>query len=215
MEGVAFAAREDKKVDKRSGVSQRLPISTMELVVSNAERRALLHGESLVVPRVGDIIAALPGITGKIELEYEGEMRGSEVVIREIIRQSVASVYDSYFADTNTQQIEQWFNLGGSVELNDKQPAAGVLGSLKEIQGLFEKLTPLKVNQWTETEIAVSAAEFLLEGMTAHKRISRSEGRTFSAGEKRRRNEDAAQLADRMRERERENATNRTRRGFN
>ena len=142
-------------------------------------------------------------------------MKGSEVVIREIIRQSVASVYDSYFADTNTQQIEQWFNLGGTVELNDKQPADSVLKALKEIQGLFEKLTPLKTNQWTEPEIAVSAAEFMLEGMTAHKRISRSEARTFSAGEKRRRNEDAAQLADRMRERERENAFNRTRRGFN
>ncbi len=215
VEGVAFAAREDKKVDKRSGVSQRLPISTMELVVSNAERRALLHGESMVVPRVGDIIAALPGISGKIELEYEGEMRGSDTVIREIIRQSIASVYDSYFADTNTQQIEQWFNLGGTVELNDKQPSATVQASLKEIQGLFEKLTPLKVNQWTEPEVQVSAAEFLLEGMTAHKRISRSEGRTFSAGEKRRRNEDAAQMAERMREREREGAGNRTRRGFN
>ncbi len=215
VEGVAFAARDDKKVDKRSGVSQRLPISTMELVVSNAERRALLHGESLVVPRVGDIIAALPGITGKIELEYEGEMRGADLVIREIIRQSVASVYDSYFADTNTQQIEQWFNLGGTVELNDKQPSAKVLAEMKEIQGLFEKLTPLKTNQWTEPEIAVSAAEFLLEGMTAHKRISRSEGRTFSAGEKKRRNEDAGQLAERMRERERETASNRTRRGFN
>ena len=78
VESVAFAAREDKKVDKRSGVSQRLPISTMELVVSNAERRALIHAESTVVPRVGDIYAALPGITGKIELEYEGEMRGAD-----------------------------------------------------------------------------------------------------------------------------------------
>ncbi len=215
VEGVAFAAREDKKVDKKSGVSQRLPIATMELVVSNAERRALLHGESLVVPRVGDIIAALPGITGKIELEYEGEMRGSEVVIRDIIRQSVASVYDSYFADTNTQQIEQFFNLGGVVELNDKQPAQNVFTALKEIQGLFDKLSPLKVNSRTEVEVAVSAAEFLLEGMTAHKKISRSEARTFSAGEKKRRNEDAAQLGERMRERERENSFNRTRRGFN
>ena len=168
-----------------------------------------------MVPRVGDIIAALPGITGKIELEYEGEMRGADLVIREIIRQSVASVYDSYFADTNTQQIEQWFNLGGTVELNDRQPSAKVLAELKEIQGLFEKLTPLKTNQWTEPEIAVSAAEFLLEGMTAHKKISRSEARTFSAGEKKRRNEDAAQLAERMRDRERDNSSNRTRRGFN
>ena len=218
VESVAFVARDDKKVDKRSGVSQRLPISTMELVVSNAERRALLHGESLVVPRVGDLVAALPGITGKIELEYEGEMRGSETVIRELIRQAVASVYDSYFADINTQQIEQWFNLGGIVELNDKQPAKAVLKSLREIQGLMDKLSPLGINTKSEPEVAVSAAEFLLEGMTAHKRISRSEARTFSAGEKRRRNDDASQLAERLREREKDRASesfNRTRRGFN
>jgi len=98
VEQIAFIARDDKKVDKRSGVSQRLPISTMELVVSNAERRALIHGENLVVPRVGDIFAALPGITGKIELEYEGEMKGADIVIRELIRQSVANIYDTYFA---------------------------------------------------------------------------------------------------------------------
>src|SRR6195952_5541643 len=124
VEQIAFSAREDKKVDKRSGVSQRLPISTMELVVSNAERRALLHNETLVVPRVGDIYTALPGISGKIELEYEGEMRGADTVIREIIRASVATVFDQYFAATNTQQIEQWFNLGGTVQLNDAQAAA-------------------------------------------------------------------------------------------
>src|SRR5580698_1651094 len=115
VEQVAFSAREDKRVDKRSGVSQRLPISTMELVVSNAERRALLHGETLVLPRVGDLYSALPGITGKLELEYEGEMRGADNVIREIIRASVASIFDQYFGSTNTQQIEQWFNLGGTV----------------------------------------------------------------------------------------------------
>ena len=215
VEGIAFTARDDKKVDKRSGVSQRLPISTMELVLSNAERRALLHGESLVVPRVGDIFAALPGISGKIELEYEGEMKGADTVIREIIRQSVASVYDSYFADTNTQQIEQWFNLGGQVELNDRQSSAAVLKSMKEIQGLFEKLAPLKLPKNSPPEVVVGAAEFLLEGMTAHKRISRSDERKFSAGDKKRRNDDAAQYAERMREREQEKAMNRTRRGFN
>jgi magnesium chelatase subunit I len=218
VEQIAFIAREDKKVDKRSGVSQRLPISTMELVLSNAERRALLHGESLVVPRIADIFAALPGITGKIELEYEGEMKGSDTVIRELIRTSVANIYDSYFADTNTQQIEQWFNLGGSVELNDKQPSAAVLKSLQQIQGLFEKLSPLKLKSKTQPEVLVSAAEFLLEGMTAHKKISRSEARTFTAGEKRKRNEDAAEYGERAREREKDKiaeAFNRTRRGFN
>jgi magnesium chelatase subunit I len=215
VDGIAFVARDDKKVDKRSGVSQRLPISVMELVVSNAERRALIHGESLVVPRVGDIFSALPGITGKIELEYEGEMKGSDQVIRDIIRQAVASTYDSYFADTDTQQIEQWFNLGGQVELNDKQSSETVLKTMREIQGLFDKLGPLKLKQRAEPEVLISAAEFLLEGLTAHKRISRTDARTFTAGEKKRRNEEAAQFAERVRDREKENAFNRTRRGFN
>jgi magnesium chelatase subunit I len=218
VEQIAFSAREDKKVDKRSGVSQRLPISTMELVVSNAERRAFLHDEKMVVPRVGDIYTALPGISGKIELEYEGEMRGADTVIREIIRASVAQVFDQYFTDTNTQQIEQWFNLGGTVQLNDAQPASGSLAELQQIQGLFEKLSPLQINGKSKPEIAVSAAEFLLEGMYAHKRLSRTEERSFTASEKKQRNTDAANYAEKMREREIEKddyAKNRTRRGFN
>jgi magnesium chelatase subunit I len=217
VEQIAFSAREDKKVDKRSGVSQRLPISTMELVVSNAERRAFLHGEKLAVPRVGDIYAALPGITGKIELEYEGEMRGADTVIREIIRASVASIFDQYFAATNTQQIEQWFNLGGTVQLNDAQAAADSQKELQQIQGLFEKLSPLKISSKSSAEVAVSAAEFLLEGMYAHKRISRTEERSFTAAEKKQRGNEAANYAEKMREREIEEFTakNRTRRGFN
>ena len=137
IEQVAFSAREDKKVDKRSGVSQRLPISTMELVVSNAERRALLHGEKLVVPRVSDLYAAMPGITGKLELEYEGEMRGADVVVRDLIRAAIGKIFDKYFSGTNTQQIEQWFNLGGTVRIDDDQPSQAILEELKQIQGLF------------------------------------------------------------------------------
>src|SRR6266436_5297275 len=90
VERIAFAAREDKKVDKRSGVSQRLPISCMENVISNAERRAIHHQEKVTVPRIGDIYAALPAITGKLELEYEGEMKGADHVSRELIRSAVA-----------------------------------------------------------------------------------------------------------------------------
>ncbi len=179
IEQIAFAAREDKKVDKRSGVSQRLPISTMELVLSNAERRALIH---------------------------------------EMIRTSVASVFDKYFASTNTQQIEQWFNLGGTVQLNDAQPSTGSLAELQQIQGLFEKLSPLKINGKSTPEAAVSAAEFLLEGMTAHKRLSRTEERSFTAAEKKQRTDQAINYAEKMREREIERdeaARNRTRRGFN
>ena len=184
VEQIAFSAREDKRVDKRSGVSQRLPISTMELVVSNAERRALINGEKLAVPRISDIYASLPGITGKLELEYEGEMRGADTVVRELIRTAVGKIYDRYFSETNTQQIEQWFNIGGTVKLDDNQSSSAALADLIKIQGLFEKLSPLQVKVSDDPARAVAAAEFLLEGLVAHRKLSRSEERGFAAAEK-------------------------------
>jgi magnesium chelatase subunit I len=211
IEQVAFSAREDKKVDKRSGVSQRLPISTLELVVSNAERRALLHGEKLVVPRVSDLYSAMPGITGKLELEYEGEMRGADVVVRELIRTAIGKIFDKYFSATNTQQIEQWFNLGGTVRIDDDQPAQAILEELKQIQGLFGQLSPVSVKVSDAPEIAVAAAEFLLEGMYAHKRLSRSEERGFSAQEKTPRRQERAE----EREYDEFQEQRRSRRGFN
>jgi magnesium chelatase subunit I len=88
IERVAFEGREDKRVDKRSGVSQRLPISLLEHVISNAERRSLTHSEPRVTPRVSDVYASVPSITGKLELEYEGELQGGETIARELIRRA-------------------------------------------------------------------------------------------------------------------------------
>jgi magnesium chelatase subunit I len=184
IERIAFSAREDKKIDKRSGVSQRLPISCMENVISNAERRAIRHDEKLVVPRIGDVYAAMPAITGKLELEYEGEMKGADHVGRELIRTAVAKTYDGYFKGTDMNQIVQWFDLGGEIQLADGASACEALSSLRGIQGLMEKLVKLNVGPKDTVETQVSAAEFVLEGLHAHKRIGRNEERLFTAAEK-------------------------------
>ena len=184
IERIAFVAREDKKVDNRSGVSQRLPISATENVVSNAERRALTHQETVIVPRISDIYSALPAITGKLELEYEGEMKGADHVSRELIRTALAKAYDGYFKNTDMQQIVQWFDLGGEIQLADSAGAAEALQSLRGIQGLMEKTVKVGVGPKDSPEAQVSAAEFILEGLHAHKRIGRSEERVFTAGEK-------------------------------
>jgi magnesium chelatase subunit I len=184
IERIAFGAREDKKIDKRSGVSQRLPISVLENVTSNAERRAIRNGEDHVVPRIADVYAAMPAITGKLELEYEGEMRGADQVARELIRAAVARTFDRYFKDANLQQVVQWFDLGGEIKVADGAGAKDVLAGLKNIQGLVEKLSPLQVSLKDRPEVIVSAAEFVLEGLHAHKRIGRNEERVYSAGEK-------------------------------
>jgi magnesium chelatase subunit I len=184
IERIAFTAREDKRIDKRSGVSQRLPISCMENVISNAERRAIRYNEQLTVPRIGDVYAALPAITGKLELEYEGEMKGADYVSRELIRNAIAKTYDQYFAGANMQQVIQWFDLGGEIQIAESASAADLLQTLRGIQGLMDKLTRVNVGPKDSAEAQVSAAEFILEGLYALKRIGRNEERVFTAGEK-------------------------------
>ncbi|HMK21670.1 MAG TPA: hypothetical protein VK466_05010 [Terriglobales bacterium] len=184
IERVAFVAREDKKVDKRSGVSQRLPISAMENVVSNAERRAIRNQEKTVVPRISDVYAALPAITGKLELEYEGEMKGADHVGRELIRAAVAKTFDDYFSGVDMRQVVQWFDLGGEIKVSESAGAREVLETVRGIQGLMEKISALGTSPKDNVEALVSAAEFVLEGLYAHKRIGRTEERIFTAGEK-------------------------------
>src|SRR5689334_10418041 len=196
VERVAFLAREDKKIDKRSGVSQRLPISVLENVISNAERRAVRSGEKSIVPRIGDVYAALPSITGKLELEYEGEMRGADTVARELIRTAVAKTYDTYFKDLNMQQVVQWFELGGEIKLSDTASAHEVLEGLKNIQGLTDKLAPVGIKSKDKPEVLVSAAEFVLEGLHAHRRIGRSEERVFGAEKQPKRQERPCERGD-------------------
>jgi magnesium chelatase subunit I len=186
VEQLAFLAREDKRIDKRSGVSQRLPISALENVVSNAERRALRAGEDLAVPRVLDIYAALPAITGKLELEYEGELKGGEAVARELVRMSVAKVYTTYFDGANVSAIVQWFELGGTLKLDELASSRSQVTQLGSIQGLMDRISPLGIGPGAGDAQRASAAEFILEGLYAHRRISRTEERGFFAEEKKR-----------------------------
>ena len=181
VEEVAFQARADRKIDKRSGVSQRLPITTLELVVSNAERRALAAGETIVVPRVTDIYAALPSITGKFELEYEGELRGAEQVARDLIRSAVGSVFTGMFEGVDTRSVVEWFDLGGSLPLSDGTAADDVIAHAHGVQGLQELAEHAGLKPGAAAPTAASAVDFVLEGLYAQKKISRSDERGYSA----------------------------------
>jgi magnesium chelatase subunit I len=185
-EQVAFQAREDKRVDKRSGVSQRLPIALLENALSNAERRALASREPLAVPRVLDVYAALPAVTGKIELEYEGELKGGDAIGRELIRAAVGKVFSDLFENENLSQLVQWFDLGGSLKIDENSGSAAMLQQLGAIHGLMEKLSLFHLGPKDPPAVRAAAAEFVLEGLYAHRRISRSEERGFAAEERKR-----------------------------
>ena len=181
VEQLAFLAREDKRVDKRSGVSQRLPISALENVISNTEQRALRTGEKSAVPRVLDVYAALPAVTGKLELEYEGELKGGDSVARELVRMSVGKVFSKYLGGANLTPVVEWFEAGGAVKLEELCDSAAMLHRLKPVRSLLANVRALGVDRDADSARLASAAEFILEGLYAHKRLTRSEELGFSA----------------------------------
>ena len=179
VEGVAFYGRRDSRIDKRSGISQRVPISCLENSVSNAERRAVLAREKKVVLRVADVYASIPAITGKLELEYEGQLRGEENIARELIETSVLNAFVRRFPNGNFDRIVQWFDLGGEVKVTDQTPAREYFKKVKPIQGLEENVRRLGVTVKGNLESAVSVIELILEGLYAQKKLSRSEERGY------------------------------------
>ena len=182
VEEVAFQARADKKIDPRSGVSQRLPITCLENVVSNAERRALAAREAPVA-RVTDIYAALPAITGKFELEYEGELRGADTVARTLIGAAVANVFGGWFDGVDTRTVIEWFDLGGTLQATDTVSSDALLSAVAEIQGLQDLTAHAGAKADAARPLVAAAVDFVLEGLCAQRKISRSEDRSFQATE--------------------------------
>lgn len=175
VERIAFEAREDKRVDKRSGVSQRLPISVLENVVSNAERRVVLLGEGRIVPRVSDVYAAIPSITGKLELEYEGELQGGDTIARELIRRAAGRVLEERLGGTDLSRIVAWFDQGGALKISGDERAETCLRGFSVVPGLVDLVIEAGLSTRDDPARTVAACELVLEGLAAQKRISRSE----------------------------------------
>ncbi|MEJ2292748.1 MAG: sigma 54-interacting transcriptional regulator [Deinococcales bacterium] len=188
VEEVAFQARDDSRVDKHSGVSQRLPISLMEAVVSNAERRALELDESPAYVRASDLYAGLAAVTGKLELEYEGELKGGEAVARDIVRRAVGQVFARRASHVETGEVVEYFDSDNSLRLPDGIATGDLVRVFEAVPGLLDAARVLAEGSSPE-DLAV-AAEFVLEGLYARKLVARSEERGFTGAQP-----DAAEVA--------------------
>jgi len=175
IERVAFLAREDKRIDHRSGVSQRMPITVLETVVSNAERRALRHGEGTTVPRIADLYAALPAITGKMELEYEGELHGAERIARELIQQSASQTFDVRAGGADVDDIIEYFESGGALQVGEDASSPACVQGFQTVPGLLDLVENVGLAPSTSSDGQRAAAcELVLEALVAQKRISRT-----------------------------------------
>src|SRR5947207_940491 len=175
IERIAFEAREDKRVDRRSGVSQRLPISVLDNVVSNAERRTIATKEKSVVPRISDVYAALPAITGKLELEYEGELQGSETIAKDLIRRAAGRTFEGRVGGANVDDIVPWFDEGGALKITPDERSEALLKGFTVVPGLLDLIDQVGLAGKKDPATVVSACELVLEGLVAEKRIARSE----------------------------------------
>ncbi len=189
IEMTAMQARASEFVDHKSGVSARMTISSMENLISNAERRAIMNSDNIIMPRMCDIQAILPGITGKVELVFEGEQEGSVKVAKALISKSVKEVFRKYFPDPllkkkkNSQDKEtkdpysgivEWFQFGGKVNIKDDMPFADYLKELKKVDGLDEFVKKYPQYFESEHELA-SLMEFVLDGLHQNSKIARDE----------------------------------------
>ncbi len=191
VEMIGAQARRSEFVDQQSGVSARMTITTMEALVSNAERRAILNGEGVIVPRIVDLQQALPGITGKVELVFEGEQEGPVKVARALIGKAVREVFAMYFPNPLDRprrggerrerpedpysEILKWFSGGNTVTLEDTMPSDRYLAELDRVPGLREMtVRHLKVDAGNDYEVA-TAMEFVLDGLHQNSKIARED----------------------------------------
>jgi magnesium chelatase subunit I len=181
LEETARLARSSPAVNQQSGVSVRMSIANAETMVSNAERRGLLLGESPVVPRVSDLSYLAASTRGKIELTMSEDDGQEDKVVERLVGEAVKNVFGSYFEARQLRQVTEWFEGGKSFAAGDKVPSAEYAKRLKEVAPL-QKAAAQLVEKAAEEELRrrggdallASAAEFLLEGLHVENKLNKS-----------------------------------------
>jgi magnesium chelatase subunit I len=183
IEQIAVEARKSEFVDQKSGVSVRMTITCLENLISNAERRAIKLNEKVVVPRICDLYAALPSITGKIELVYEGEQEGDINVAQALLGKAVKAVFLNYFpepyssikkGDNVYNEVVNWFKHNNSIEVSDEMNTTEYLNQLQKVKGLKQITTRFMNLDENGGEGEIGAAmEFLLDALHQNSMLSK------------------------------------------
>lgn len=184
IEQIAIEARASEFVDEKSGVSARLSISAYESVVSAVERRMLLNKESKGSARIGDLLAAIPAIVGKIEMVYEGEQEGAVAVAHRLLGAAIRSLASTYFSDFDTKsknqhpeirqrymQVTQWFEAGNELTLENDASEKEYVKALNKIDGLNSIVRePANVDASNSKELLM---EYLIHVLAAYSMLDK------------------------------------------
>jgi magnesium chelatase subunit I len=182
MERVGFEARSSEYVDSKSGVSARLSISCYENLVSAAERRAIINNEITTSVRITDFVGIIPSITGKVELVYEGEQEGPQIVAQHLLGKAIKTMFADIFPMPDKLKkskeenpyagILKWFSDGGSVDLLSDMTDQDYYKNLNSVPGLVE-IVKKNTNEKNLKEIYFFC-ELILHGLAEYSKITKS-----------------------------------------
>ena len=182
LEQIVFEARESEYIDAKSGVSARLSITAFENLLSTAERRSLISGDEKTMIRLSDFDGIIPAITGKVELVYEGEQEGAQVVSEKLIKNAIKKLFPSYFpeikklekqdVETPYDDIVSWFfNANEAFELLDEFSELQYKNELDKVSPLDQFLKEHQPNM--NTADAYFVKEFILWALVEFKKLSK------------------------------------------
>ena len=185
VEQIAFEARQSEYVDQKSGVSARMTRAALEVLISTAERRALLSGDARTTARISDLLHVEAAITGKVELVYEGEREGAQNVARLLTGRAVKTIFCRYFPDPSQKgegrsaysAILGWFAAGNAVTIDPDTPNQRyreTLGAVKGLRSLVKRHVPA-----ASGGEKASMMEFVLDALHQHSLL----GKELSLGD--------------------------------
>lgn len=181
IEQIAFEARKSEYVDAKSGVSARLTISAYENLVAAAERRSIINNEKKASIRLSDFVGVIPAITGKVELVYEGEQEGPNIVAQNLVGKAIRTEFVKYFPDPDKfrkqkeknpyKKITDWFGEGNTVDLLHDTPQVAFNEKLRSVPGLSSLIDELHKNQ--DAAMKLFLMEFALHGLAEYSMLSK------------------------------------------
>ncbi len=190
LEQISFEARDSEYVDVKSGVSARMSITAFQNLLSTAERRALVAGDTNTSVRLSDFIGIIPAITGKVELVYEGEQEGADFVANTLIENAIKTLFPKYFPkieklekqgeETPYDTLISWFFNGDGFELLDDFNDATYKAKLDEVTPLDALIADYQPD--IDPKDVYFEKEFILWGLTQFNKLSKyrfSEGLQF------------------------------------
>src|SRR5580698_8021497 len=174
---ITFEARASNEIHQTSGVSVRVTINNLESLISNAEKRAIINGDSEIVPRLSDLHALYASTAGKLELEYVGEDKKDDDLIERLVNRAVLKVFDRVVKLEDLKQVAAYFEQGWGVAVSDRAPASDYMDALREVPGLREAIDQIGV--FETPGLMATASEFVFEGLHLHQKLNkeRSGGR--------------------------------------